>query len=77
MQSIYTTADKYRPIVLSILRIVVGGYFIEAAWYSTVGLLLSLPPARVVYGRFAKWIDRALGALMVGFGLRLLAAQSE
>jgi threonine/homoserine/homoserine lactone efflux protein len=57
--------------------IVVGGYLIEAAWYSAVGLLLSLPPARVVYGRFAKWIERALGALMVAFGLRILAAQSE
>jgi threonine/homoserine/homoserine lactone efflux protein len=57
--------------------IIAGGFVIEAAWYSLVGLLLSTSPARAAYERFGKWIERALGALMVAFGLRILAAQSE
>jgi threonine/homoserine/homoserine lactone efflux protein len=57
--------------------ILVGGFLIEVAWYGLVGTLLSMAAPRAFYTRFAKWIERTLGALMVGFGLRLIWDQSK
>jgi putative oxidoreductase len=44
LQSIYTTADKYRPIVLSILRIVVGLLFLEHGTSKLFGFPDAGPP---------------------------------
>jgi threonine/homoserine/homoserine lactone efflux protein len=57
--------------------IIVGGFSIETLWYGLVGTLLSMTAPRAFYKRSAKWIERTLGALMVGFGLRLIWDQSE
>jgi putative oxidoreductase len=44
LQLIYTTADKYRPIVLSILRIVVGLLFLEHGTSKLFGFPDAGPP---------------------------------
>lgn len=43
----------------------------SALWYGTVALMLSTPLARRHYARFAGWLDRIAGAVMIGFGLKL------
>jgi threonine efflux protein len=44
----------------------------EIVWYSLVALAFSSRPAQVAYGRAKRWIDRAFGAFLALFGLRLL-----
>ena len=44
----------------------------EVAWYTVVALAFSTRPAQAAYGRAKRWIDRAFGALLALFGLRLL-----
>jgi threonine efflux protein len=44
----------------------------EVVWYSLVALVFSSRPAQAAYGRAKRWIDRAFGAFLALFGLRLL-----
>jgi RhtB (resistance to homoserine/threonine) family protein len=44
----------------------------EVAWYTVVALAFSTRPAQAAYGRAKRWIDRAFGAFLALFGLRLL-----
>lgn len=44
----------------------------EVVWYSIVALVFSSTPAQAAYGRAKRWIDRAFGAFLAVFGLRLL-----
>lgn len=41
------------------------------AWYALVALVLSTDFSRRHYQRFAQWLDRIAGAVMIGLGLRL------
>lgn len=41
------------------------------AWYGLVALALSRPAVAGAYGRMKRWIDRACGAILMGFGVRL------
>jgi threonine efflux protein len=43
----------------------------SAAWYAIVALTLSTAFARRHYMRFAQWLDRIAGAIMIGLGLKL------
>jgi threonine/homoserine/homoserine lactone efflux protein len=54
------------------LTILAGGFAIEVLWYSLVAILLSSPPVRRVYARFGRWIERFIGTLLAGFGIRLI-----
>ncbi len=45
---------------------------ISLGWYSLVVCLLSTRAASAAYLRQRQWIDRAAGAVFVGFGARLL-----
>jgi len=56
--------------------IVAGGFSIEAIWYGLVAMLLSTPAARATYVRLGRWIERLIGTLLVGFGLRLIYDRS-
>jgi threonine/homoserine/homoserine lactone efflux protein len=56
--------------------IIAGGFSIEAIWYGLVAMLLSTPAARAIYLRFGRWIERLIGTLLVGFGLRLIYDRS-
>jgi threonine efflux protein len=44
----------------------------EVVWYSIVALAFSTRPAQAAYGRAKRCIDRAFGAFLALFGLRLL-----
>ncbi len=44
----------------------------ESGWYALVALLFSSRPAQTAYRRAKRWIDRATGAVMMVFGLRLI-----
>ncbi|MGE6784116.1 LysE family transporter [Ensifer adhaerens] len=53
------------------------GAFISAAhliWFAIVALFFSSPTVRLRLLTFRQWIDRAFGALLVGFGALLAAA---
>jgi threonine/homoserine/homoserine lactone efflux protein len=56
--------------------IIAGGFSIEAIWYGLVAILLSTPAARAIYVRFGRWIERLIGTLLVGVGLRLIYDRS-
>lgn len=44
----------------------------EIVWYSLVALVFSSRPAQAAYGKAKRWIDRAFGAFLAMFGIRLL-----
>lgn len=46
--------------------------FDVTVWYCFVGLLFSRVPVRRAYERLGHWIERVAGAVMVGFGLKLV-----
>jgi threonine/homoserine/homoserine lactone efflux protein len=49
---------------------------ISVAWYAAVVLLLTTRRAAAAFARAARWIDRAAGAVFVGFGLALIARRA-
>jgi threonine/homoserine/homoserine lactone efflux protein len=57
---------------------IIGGcnLTIEAIWYGLVAMLLSTPGARAIYRRLGRWIERLIGTLLVGSGLRLIYDRS-
>lgn len=44
--------------------------------FSTIALLVGQPPMRRAYQRAAHWIDRVLGVVFIGLGLRLAFARA-
>ena len=42
---------------------------ISLVWYGAVVLVLTTPQAAAVYARAGRWLDRAAGAVFIGFGL--------
>lgn len=45
---------------------------LQMAWFSTVVMLLSVPAIQRRFARVEHWIDRVLGAAMMGLGLNLI-----
>ncbi|MGH1414721.1 MAG: LysE family translocator [Pelagimonas sp.] len=43
----------------------------ETLWYLTVARVFSLPTPRAIYARVKAWTDRAFGALIALFGLKI------
>jgi threonine/homoserine/homoserine lactone efflux protein len=74
--SLYAAAIPLDTSLWARAVIIAGGFLIEAPWYGLFGMLLSMPRARALYARLGKWIERFFGALMVGFGLRLIYDRS-
>ena len=48
----------------------------ELGWYALVALVFSAGPARDVYRRAQRWIDRTMGVVLGGLGLRLMLDRS-
>jgi threonine/homoserine/homoserine lactone efflux protein len=46
----------------------------EAGWYAIVAVLLSSFGPRRAYLRCKTWVDRAVGAVMMGLGLKLITS---
>lgn len=55
------------------LTVLAGGFILEMLWYSFVTMLMSSPPAQTVYRTSGAWIDRFVGTLLIGFGIKLLS----
>jgi threonine/homoserine/homoserine lactone efflux protein len=72
---LYSIAIPPHTALWAKLLILIGGFLIEIIWYGLVTCLLSTQPARAAYNRFGLWIERAIGAVLAGFGLRLLSAK--
>lgn len=53
------------------IAILMVGFALEILWYGLVIVMLSTGPARAAYNRFGIWIERALGTLLIVFGIRL------
>ncbi|GAA0700349.1 LysE family transporter [Marinobacterium maritimum] len=50
---------------------------LQFGWFSLVAFLLSRPQVRRKVQRVAHWIDRALGSVMLAFGMGLLISESK
>ncbi len=50
---------------------------LQFGWFSLVAFLLSRPQVRQKVQRVAHWIDRALGSVMLAFGVGLLCSDSK
>jgi threonine efflux protein len=44
----------------------------EVVWFTLVALLFSAPPAQSAYRLVKRWVDRAMGGVLIAFGLRLV-----
>lgn len=58
------------------LAILAGGFLVEIVWYGLAILVLSSRPARAAYHRLGRWLERATGAVLCLFGLRLLTERA-
>jgi threonine/homoserine/homoserine lactone efflux protein len=70
--SLYAVAVPPATALWAKLVILVGGFALEIAWYNLVAILFSTRPARAAFQRFGIWIERAIGTMLAGFGLRLI-----
>ncbi|SHL08023.1 LysE family translocator [Halomonas caseinilytica] len=50
---------------------------LQFGWFSSVALLLSWPAVKRRFLRIGHWVDRVLGMVMLGFGLRLLFSRTN
>jgi len=48
---------------------------LSAFWHGMLAVVFALPPVRLGYVRGRLWLDRAVGAILVGFGLMLAAGR--
>jgi threonine/homoserine/homoserine lactone efflux protein len=55
------------------LTILACSFTIEAGWYLLVAVAFSTRQARAAYQRFGRWIERVVGVLLAGIGLKLIA----
>ncbi|AUI66501.1 MULTISPECIES: LysE family translocator [Glaesserella] len=53
-----------------------GGWmmFLLFAWFATVAFLLSIPSVNRQFQKAGHWIDRVLGAVMMGLGVKVVAS---
>lgn len=69
--SLYAVAVPPETALWAKGTILAASFAIEIVWYGLVILLLSTGRARRVYDRFGAWIERAIGTLLIAFGVRL------
>lgn len=71
--SIFAIAIPADTALWAKATILAGGFLVDLAWYGLAATMLSTQPVQHLYRRFAIWIDRVLGTVLVGFGLRLIS----
>jgi threonine/homoserine/homoserine lactone efflux protein len=54
------------------VAIIAGCFILETLWYTLVAAALSTPAAVAAYRRAGKWIERTIGTLLAGFGMRMI-----
>lgn len=70
---LYAVAVPPETALWAKLLILCGGFLLEMVWYGLVTIVLSGKRARQAYERFGRWIERGIGTLLAGFGMRLIA----
>ncbi len=50
-------------------------HFIAVCWYSSVALFFSQVKIQEAYARVSKWVNRAVGMLLFGLGVKLLVSE--
>ncbi len=45
----------------------------EISWYGMVAVVLSRPRVQAAYRRLSAWLERTMGAILIGFGARIIA----
>ncbi|MES1926617.1 LysE family transporter [Salinisphaera sp. T31B1] len=73
--SLYSVAIPVGTAAWAKAAILIGGFAIEVAWYSLVARLFASAPARALYRRFGAWIERGIGTLLTGAGLRMIVSR--
>ncbi|WP_276122390.1 LysE family translocator [Pararhizobium qamdonense] len=71
--SLYAVVIPTSATASTKLLVLAGGFLFEITWYGLVIVLFSTSPARRIFERFGIWIERAVGTILAGFGLRLIA----
>ena len=61
----------------TVVAIVLVTWTCNFGWYGSLSLLLSGAPARQLYGRMARTINRVAGTAMILFGLRVVVARPQ
>ena len=56
--------------------ILAASFALEIGWYGLAIVVLSTGRARRVYDRCGAWIERAIGGLLIAFGIRLATERS-
>ncbi|EBA16490.1 hypothetical threonine efflux protein [Roseobacter sp. SK209-2-6] len=69
--SLYAVAVPPDAALWAKATILVSSFAIEIAWYGLVVVALSTGRARRVYDRCRAWIARAIGGVLIVFGMRL------
>jgi threonine/homoserine/homoserine lactone efflux protein len=70
---LYAVAIPPETALWAMILILIGGFMLEIVWYGLITLLLSRRPIRNVYDRFSRRIERAIGTLLIAFGIRLIS----
>lgn len=71
--SLFALAVPPDTAVWAKVSILVGAFIIEWLWYATVIQLLSMRKAQDIYLAFTKWIERAVGSILLLFGAKMIA----
>jgi threonine/homoserine/homoserine lactone efflux protein len=70
---LYAVAIPPETALWAKIVILTGGFTLEIVWYGLMTLLLSSRPVQNIYGRFSRRIERAIGTLLIAFGIRLIS----
>lgn len=74
--SLYAVAVPSGTALWAKGAILASSFAMEILWYGLVIVVLSTGRARHVYDRCGAWIERAIGSLLIGFGIRLATERS-
>lgn len=69
--SIFAALLPPEPPLWLMVALLPAIFAVEAGWYAAVALVFSAPWPRQAYVRAKAWIDRAVGVVLGGLGLRL------
>lgn len=71
--SIFAVAVPAETALWAKATILLGGFLVDLVWYGFAATMLSTRPVQSLYRRFAVWIERVLGTVLAGFGIRLVS----
>lgn len=75
--SIFAIAVPVDTALWTKATILAGGFLVDLAWYGFAATMLSTRPIQSLYRQFAVWIERILGTVLAGFGLRLISEKVQ